>query len=223
MPKINFNDVGKSYTAAMLKLFSDYRLDIDGTNEYEIPLFFGSASRLYKRLSTKTRGVSIRLPAMSLDLNSYEPDISRNVSRLLKRKVVSIDDDNIRINYNSTSVNLSFNLILLADTMTSLSNITEFIMANFLNGVRYFDYISPLGEVISTPIRLVSVQNDSDNFADDYSEDKSLRMLFEFSIEGQIEHPYTEDAKKLKQIQLFLYDRVIDDTALIENFNIDAS
>ena len=147
----------------------------------------------------------------------------KQISRLLKRKVVSIDDDNIRINYNSTSVNLSYSMVLLADSMTSLTNIAEFIMANFLNGVRYFDYISPLGEVISTPIRLVSVQNDSDNFADDYSEDKSLRMLFEFSIEGQIEHPYTEDAKKLKQIQMFLYDRVVTDTALIENFNIDAT
>ena len=223
MPKINFNDVGKSYTAAMLKLFSDYRLDIDGTNEYEIPLFFGSASRLYKRLSTKTRGVSIRLPAMSLDISNYEPDLARNTSRILKKKVISLNDDDIRINFNQTSINLNFSMTLLADSMTSLTNITEFIIANFNNNIRYFDFKAPLGEIVSTPIRLLSVSNDSDNFADDYAEDRALRMNFEFMIEGFVDHPYTQDAKKLKQIQIMMYDRVIEDTALIESFNIDAS
>ena len=218
---VSFNNTTIHYLASLLKLFSNYQLRKTDNSLYQVPLYFASASRLYKRLNKTTEGVTIRVPAMSLDFSNYEPDLARQTNRLLRRKVTSLNADDFRINFNDVSYNFNFTMTLFADTLDSLTNITENILSQFNNQLRYYDYKTPLGDIISTPIRLLSASNETDNLEDDYTDDRTLKMNFEFMIEGVIQHPITTDSKKLKQIQVKLYDEIIRTDKLIQEFNID--
>lgn len=217
---LTFHQSSRNYTAILLKLLSNYKLEISTNDYYTIPVKFSSASRLYKSLNKNDHG-SLRVPIMGLEINETPPDYSRSTNKFLKRKILEIDSENVRVTYNDTPVNYNFTLTLLSDSMTSLTNINEAIISEFHNGVRYVDYTSPLGEIISTPIKLESISLDTDNNESDFIEDRLIQSTFTFVIEGVVHQQLNYDEKYIKEINLYLQKGVDEVEYELDSYTID--
>lgn len=200
---INFFDESKSYTALLLQQFSNLQLKINETSTYQIPILFATPDRLQAKLGD-TNTIKYRKPIMSLMLMSDEIDQARTTNRLLKRKKLSLSSTSVEITYNDQPTNFNFELWIKADTLTSLTNIVSAISTSFYNKVLYVDYISPLGETISTPIKLDGVEYLIDNNEDEANKDRTIEAKIQISIQGvkhsQVKHTTTF----IKEIDFFL-------------------
>ena len=223
---INKNDMTKLYTSALLSIFDDIKLERrDINNPYSVPIVFGSKSRLYKTLhrkeSTNTDIIyQLSVPAMSLEINGIERNLQRQTNRLLKNKVLEIDDQNVRVSWNDTAVRINFTLTLISKNITEQMQITEHIISSFKNGLYYADVNTPLYDsLISTPIILESSDVVIENNETDFNEDRFLESTFDIAVEGIIHNNITTDSKVINSIQLNMhYESLLNE--ILETYNI---
>lgn len=210
---INFFDEAKSYTALLLQQFSNLQLKINETALYTIPIVFATPDRLHSKLGN-TQSVKYRKPIMSLMLQSEEIDLTRLTNRLLKRRKLQKDELSYTVTYNDQPTNFNFELWIKADTLTSLSNIVSAISTTFYNKVLYLDYKTPLGETISTPIKLETIEYLIDNNEDDNLMDRTIDAKISFIIEGVKHSQITSDVTFINEIDfiLNLYKQDIENT-----------
>lgn len=215
---INFYDEAKSYTALLLQQFSNLQLKINDTSTYNIPLVFSNPDRLRNKL---TKPNKYRKPIMSLALLSDEPDLERSTNRLLKRKQIALDETTMNITYNDQATSFNFELWIMADTITSLTNIVSAISTTFHNKILYVDYISPLGETISTPIKIESFEYLIDNNEENEREQRTIEAKFQLKIEGVRHSQFQTTTGYIKEIDLYFdtynkgIQKTIDEYAII--------
>lgn len=220
---INFFDEAKAYTALLLRQFSNLQLRINESSLYTIPILFATPDRLHTKLRTNgqvSQSISYRKPIMSLMLKSDEIDLERVTNRLLKRKRVQTSDTTFTITWNDQPTNFNFQLLISADTLTSLTNIVSAVSTTFYNKVLYLDYKSPLGETISTPIILNSVEYNIDNNEDEPLQDRTIEAILDLSVQGVKHSQFTTESGFIKEIDFILemYIKDIEDT--IEKYTI---
>lgn len=221
---LNFHDSTKSYTAMMLQKFSNFQLMIDDsmTNLYTIPIVFGSASRLYDKLNSTDTKFKYRTPIMSLEVNLDVDALDRATNPILKRKSLDIDGDSVLISYNDKPMNYTGTITVIADTLTTLTNIVEGVSSAFHNNVVYTDYVSPIGENIRTPIKLVNVEMNIDKNEDIPESGRLLEATFELLVEGVVHSNYQTNSKIIKNIDFVLYDYTVNIDNIIDHYNIDS-
>lgn len=198
---INFFDEAKSYTALLLNQFSNLELKIDATNNYQIPIVFGNPDRLKAKL---TNSDTYRRPIMSLSLLSDEVDLDRSTNRMLKRKKVIIDGTQVQVTYNDQPTNFTFELWILSDTLTSLTNIISAISTSFYNKHLYVQYKSPLTETISTPIKLDSTEYLIDNNESEFTDTRTIEAKLQFTVQGVKHSQISPVGGYIKEVDLFL-------------------
>jgi len=216
---INFFDESKSYTALILQQFANLQLRINETSLYTIPVLFATPDRLQSKLGN-TNTVKYRKPIMSLMLLNDEIDIDRMTNRLLKRRNITLSATQIQVTYNDQPTNFNYELWIKADTLTSLTNIVSAITTSFYNKVLYVDYKSPLGETISTPIVLTSVEYLIDNNEDNPNMDRTIDAKIQFTVQGVKHSQITSATGFIKEIDFYLniYKEDIENT--IEHYLI---
>lgn len=217
---INSYNATKSYTAMALKTFSNFQLQINDTELYTIPLVYASASRLYKKLAKPDKTFSYRTPIMALDVNIDTDSLERATSPHLKRKVVDVNGTDLAITFNDKPVNYIGTVTVVADTLTTLTNIVEGINSAFYNNVLYKDYKSPLGESIRTPIILQSIEMNIDNNEDIPEMGRLLEATITFKIEGVIHSNYNTTGKRITDIQLIIQTYGLEVDKVIEEYRI---
>jgi len=198
---INFFDEAKSYTALLLDQFSNLELKIDSTNLYQIPIVFGNPDRLRAKLITPN---NYRKPIMSLSLLSSQPNLERSTNRLLKRKKIILNDTQVQVTYNDQPTDFSFELWILSDTMTSLTNITSAISTTFYNKYLYIDYKTPLNETISTPIKLDGIEYLIDNNESEFNDTRTIEAKLQFIVEGVQHSQISPVGGYIKEVDLYL-------------------
>lgn len=198
---INFFDEAKSYTALILNQFANLQLRIDESNTYQIPIVFGNPDRLRSKL---TNSNTYRKPIMSLALLSDEVDIDRSTNRLLKRRKIDIDETSVQITYNDQPTNFTFELWILADTLTSLTNIVSAVSTTFYNKYLYLDYKTPIDETISTPIKIESVEYLIDNNESEYNDSRTIEAKIQLTVQG-VKHAQIQPVNGfIKEINFYL-------------------
>ena len=223
MAIINFNNSVKSYTASLLKLFSNMQLKIDSdTNLYQIPIVFSSASRLYKELAKKDDSFTYRVPIMSLsiDIDTSTGFGERAISSVLKRKVIETENDSLLVTYSDKPLDLLGTITLIADTATTLTNLIEYINSMFYNNVIYFDYKSPLGENIRTPIKLENIEINMNNEEDVYEGNRYLEATIGLRVEGVSHSQISTNSKKITHIDFILEDYYKGIENIIDSYEI---
>ena len=202
---ISYTNNTKKYMILLLSLFKDLKVAIDDTNSYEISIKLASASRLYKKLAVKSDKLNYRLPLFGFEFVDFEKDTARIINRMNKRKVVKLDDGTkVRVYQSGVAYNFNYRLTMLTKTSEDLTNISEYIISLFHNGVRYLDYNTIFDDTVSTAIRLVGHNNDSNLNENDYNNDTLHQMTFDFSIEGFIETNTPYDDTYIQEINLIL-------------------
>lgn len=221
---INNYDSTKSYTAMMLKTLSNYQLRIDDTELYTIPIVYANSSRLYKKLSSKDKDntFSYRTPIMALEMNIDTEALDRATSPHLKRQVIDVGGESYSVTYNDKPVNYTGTLTVVADTLSTLTNIVEGINSSFYNNVIYKDYKSPLGESIRTPIILEGVDLNIDNNEDIPEMGRLLEATFNFKVEGLIHSNYNSNSKIITDIQFIIKNYTKEVEEIIDTYRITA-
>ena len=218
---LSFNHNTKKYLAIVANMFSKYDIAIDNLNNYNIPVVLASSSRLYKALGTKTTKVTQRVPVMSIELNEFITNEQRSVNRMNNRSVIQLPDgDSVRVSKGGVATDFAFTLLLVTKGMEELTNIAEGLIGDFHNNIRYVDYITLFGDVVSTAVRLEKVNNDTDMQADQFSSLGYYAMSFNITVEGFIESNTPHDSKKIKSINLLMekeHDSIVE---LLESYVI---
>jgi len=223
------NNMVKLYTGALLSIFDNIQLARrDVNNPYTVPIVFGSKSRLYKSLYRKdstndTVIYQLSVPAMSLSITGIERNLQRQTNRMLKNKIVEIDSQNARVNWNDTAVNINYTLTIISKNITELMEITEYIISNsFKNGLYYIDVNTPLYTTpISTPIIMNTTSTVIDNNEDDYGNDRYLETTFDFTVQGILHNNVTTDSKLITSTKLNMYyENLLN--SLIDSYTINA-
>ena len=211
---ISFNYNTKKYLALVTSLFNKYDLAIDATTNYNIPIVLASASRLYKALASKTTKVTSRVPIMSIEFTEFIPSEQRSINRMNNRSVVQLPDgENIRVHKGGVATDFLFNMTIVTKNLVELSNISEAIVSDFHNNIRYVDYKTLFGDIVSTPVRLEKVNNDTDMQSDQFTSLGYYAMTFNLLVEGFIETNKPHDSKKIKQIDLLIqheHDNIVE-------------
>lgn len=227
MPVINEHSMVKIYTGAILSMFSDIQLKRRDTTPYTVPVYYGSKSRLYKHLNKMAEnqtGVIYQqlLPAMSLSTNGLVQNKARQTNRLLKKKIVEIDTQNVTLNWNDTTVDIPFQLSLISKNLTEMTNLAEYIVSVFKNGLYYIDVNTPLSPFpISTPIILEDSSFEIDNQEDEYSGDLYLETTFNFTVRGILHNNVTSDSKIITNIAINAF-MDLEYSKIVESYNIVA-
>ena len=199
----------KIYTAVMLSLFDEIQLN--RRELYTIPITFGSKERLYQRLyeqQTKPDSItySMSLPAFSLEFNGVDRNLERQTNRLLRKTILQIDDNNVSVNWNDTSVDLQFTLHLISKSMTEMTQVIEYVISSFKNGLYYVDVKSPLyQDPISTPIILDTAQVEIDMNEEVYEDTRVLETSFDMTLKGILHNNVVSNSTIIKQIDLNMY------------------
>lgn len=220
---LNQYDATKSYTALILHVFSNLQLKIDdaGNELYTIPILYANASRLYKKLANNDDSFTYRTPIMSLETNiDTEIALSRATNPILKRRVVDLGGNSITVTYNDKPTDYIGTITIVADTMTTLTNIVEGINSMFYHNTLYATYKTPLGEEIRTPIKLENIDMSTDNNADVYEDKRLLEAIIELRVEGLVHSNYNTNAKEITQIDLYIDDYTVAIDNIIEHYTI---
>lgn len=211
MAVINEYNMTKIYTAVVLSLFDNIQLARRDVTPYTVPIVFGEKSELYKRLyaeATKDPSVThgLQMPAMSLSFNGMERNFDRQTNRLLKKRLLEIDGLTTQVNWNDVAVDLSFTLTLVSKSMTEMTNIAEYIMSVFKNGLYYVDVTTPLySEAISTPIKLNTTSVEIDNNAEVYENMRTMETSFDIVVKGLLHNNLTAVNTKITKAMLNMY------------------
>jgi hypothetical protein len=198
---INFFDEAKSYTALLLNQFSSLELRINETDTYNIPIVFGTPDRLRSKL---TKSNKYRKPVMCLTLLSDAVDLERNTNRLLKRKKLVINENQLQVTYNDQPTIFSFELWIMSDTLTSLTNIVSAISTTFYNNYLYIDYKTPLDETIRTPIKLESTEYLLDNNESEFTDNRTIEAKFQIDVHGVKHSQVSSTNGYINEINLYL-------------------
>lgn len=220
---LNFYNATKSYTAMALSTFSNIQLKIDDTKLYTIPIVFANMSRLKSKLLKPDKSFTYRAPIFSLEVDiDAQSSINRMTNPMLRRKVIEIDNTKLGITYNDKPCDYLVTLNVVADTMTSLTNIVEGINAMFYHNVLYATYKTPLGDEIRTPMKLEDIGFSPDNMDDVPEGDRLLEATFMIRIEGVVHSNYNTQSSKITDIEFLItnYNKEVDN--LIERFSITA-
>ena len=212
MAVINEYNMSTIYTAVLLSLFDNIQIKRrDALNPYTIPVTFGSKSRLYKRLYSEfVKDPSViyqqQLPAISVDFNGIERNFDRQTNRMLKKKLVDIDGLSATVNWNDTAVDLPYTMTLIAKSMTEMTNIIEYIVSVFKNGLYYIDVKTPLyTDTISTPIVLETSDISIENNSEEYGDMRLLEATFDLKIKGILHNNVTSTNSKITKAMLNMY------------------
>lgn len=212
MAIINEYNMSTIYTAAVLSLFDDISLARrDVLNPYKIPIIFGDKSELYKRLfseSTKDPSITyqMQMPAMSLNFLGMNRNFDRQTNRLLKKRLLEIDGLTSQVNWNDVAVDLTYKLTLVSKSMTEMTNIAEYILSAFKNGLYYLDIKTPLyTDPISTSIALNTSDISIENNEIEYENMRALETTFEITVKGIIHNNVVSTNSKITKAMLNLY------------------
>ena len=200
----------KIYTGAILSIFDNIQLQRRGVEPYTVPIYLGDKSRLYKHLQKmveeKTMTIQQVMPAMSLTVGGPARRPQRQTNRMLKKKLVVIDSQNTRMNWNDLAVDIPFSLNIVSKNITELNNIVEYIMSSFKNGLYYIDVNTPLyDEPVSTPVYLETASVEYDNAEDDYLGDRTLETTLDFTVRGIFHNNVTVDSSVITQIAVNMF------------------
>jgi hypothetical protein len=224
MPVINEYNITKLYTTVVLSLFDSIQIN-RRAEPYTIPVIFGNKSELYKRLfseATKDPSVTYQLqvPAMSLDYLGFERNLDRQTNRLLKRNILTIDSQTAMVNWNDVAVDFHFKLTLISKSMTEMSNINEYIMSVFKNGLYYVDVKTPLyTDVISTPVVMKTADVSIENNEDVYEQPRALETTFDIVVKGLLHNNISSSNPVITKAMLNIYMDLQFKT-LIESYSI---
>lgn len=220
---LNFYNATKSYTAMALSTFSNIQLKIDDTKLYTIPIVFANMSRLKSKLLKPDKSFTYRTPIFGLEVDiDAQSSITRMTNPVLRRKIVQLDNDRIGITYNDKPCDFLITLNVVADTMTSLTNIVEGINSMFYHNVLYSTYKTPFGDELRIPMKLEDIGFSPDNMDDIPEGDRLLEATFMIRIEGVVHSNYNSTNSKIKNIDFLItdYNKEIDN--LIERYSITA-
>lgn len=213
MPVINQFDMSRLYTAVLLSLFDDIQLTRrDALNPYTVPIMFADRSRLYKKLyrvdTSDTTGVnySLNLPAMALTFNGFNPALERQTNKLLRKKIATVDENNVTVNWNDVATDFSYNLLLVGKSLTEMTNIAEYIVSTFKNQIYYVNTLTPLYQSpVSTPIILNTVDVNIDSNENEYSDDRLLECSFDITVQGILHNNVKSTSRIINEVQLNMY------------------
>ena len=205
-------DISSIYTGVVISMFDKIQLQRRGVTPYTVPIVFADKDRLHKHLQEQTRKdttttiYQLSVPALALSLKSVERSLERQTNRMLKKKLVVIDTETTTMGWNDTAVDFTFDMTLLAKSMTEMMHINEFVMSTFKNGLYYVDVNTPLyDEPISTPIQLNTTNISIENEEFDYGSDRLLSSTYEIGLKGILHNNLTSNNKVITTAKLNLY------------------
>ena len=218
---INTNQIDtKAYTALILSVFDNLQLETDN-GLFTIKLVYGNNSRLYKKLANKSDSITYRTPIMNIIETANTINLERSTNRLLKRKKLDINGQTVQLTYNSTPVDFMFELNIVSDTLTTMSALKETIISKFHNNTYYVDYISPLGETISTPIILNEITPEIDNEEDNYNGNRFISCRLVLTVEGFITNKWNTTGNKITLIETILSDYSNNINKILDTYTIE--
>lgn len=217
---ISYSNNSKNYTTLILDIFDKYQIPLTPQN-YRIPIYLASASRLYKAIREDTKGSAGRVPALSLEFIGYEPALDRATNRLNKRSIIQLPDgENVRIWRTGVAVDFKFRLNLIAKNMFDLTNISENIMSEFHNTIRYLYYKNMFDESVSVPLVLNSINNESDSMIEDFNSLGLNSMSFDLTVRGHVDMNTPYDTRKITQITLMLKQQHEESVSLLDTYTV---
>lgn len=220
---LNFYDATKSYTAMALQAFSNLHIKINDTATYEIPILFSNPSRLKQKLAKPDKTFTYRTPIMGLEINiDAQSSLNRTTNSMFKRKVLDIDNIKVGVTYNDKPCDFLCTLTVIADTMTSLTNIVEGINSLFPNNVLYATYKTPFGDELRTPMKLEDIGLNIDNNDGVQEDDRYLEATFMIRIEGVIHSNYHTTSSRIKEIEFLIKDYTFNIDTILERYSIKA-
>lgn len=196
----------KAYTALLLSIFDNLQIEDEQSNLYQVPIKYSNSSRLYKKLnSNNSKNIEFRTPIMGLIETDNVINLERAQNMLLRRKF-QVNGNTITIKYNSTPVDFIFELIIISDTLTTMSKIKESIITRFHNNTYYIDYVSYTGETIRTPVILNEIKTEIDNQEDDFLGNRFIECRLTLTVEGFVETKIELNKTKVSEIELLQKD-----------------
>lgn len=230
---LNFHNATKSYTSMLLNQFSNLNIQINETDLYEIPIVYSNTSRLYKKLANTDQSFTYRTPIMSLEVNiDVSTSLARATNPMLKRKVLDIVEEieteeglieeinKVGVTYNDKPTDFLGTITIIADTMTTLTNIVESINTMFYHNTLYSVYKTPLGEEINTPIKLENIEMNIDNNESEFNDNRLLEAVIELRVEGVTHSNYNTNGKRIELIDLYIHNYYKDIEGVIEHYSI---
>lgn len=202
----------KLYTIALLSLIDELVLTNDNNGEYTIPLFFGQGDRRVKRknynLSKPYPKYSQTLPSMSLTLVDFVPNNERQTNKFLKRKRISIENNDTQylVGWNDVNVDINYNLKIRAKNIEELLHIAEFITSIFKYGRYYIDVKHIMYDnSISTPIILNTTELEIENYEDEASAYRLVEASISFTVKGILINNIQSLTKTILEANLNIY------------------
>lgn len=221
MALIREYNMSNIYTGVVISLFDNIQLSRRGgaTTPYTVPVVFANKDRLTKHLQEQQRKESsstlyqLMVPALSISFDGMDRNFDRQTNRMLKKKLVVIDDNNVIVNWNDTAVDFNFSMILVAKNITEMMHINEFIMSTFKNGLYYVNVKTPLyDEPIKTPISLNTADITIDDNEYEYGDDRLLSTKYDITVKGILHNNVTSQNSVITQARLNVYTDLLFET-----------
>lgn len=200
------------YTGVVISMFDKIQLARRGTTPYTVPIYFADKDRLHKHIYSQqvkqnnTTIYQMSVPAMALSLTGMERALERQTNRMLKKKVVEIDDQNVTVAWNDVAVDFTYQLVLLAKSITELQHINEFVVSSFKNGLYYTNVKTPLYDAISTPIYLNTTDIQIESNELEYGDDRLVESTMSLTVRGILHNNMTSNNTVITEARLRMFE-----------------
>lgn len=222
-----YNDNTRLYTIALLSLFDELVLVTNSATDYTIPIYFGQGNRKFQKRDAVNQGevypqFGMMLPAMSLELDNFEPNLARQTSKFIKKKRVDVLNDGTQhmLAWNDVNTDINYSLTVVAKNIEELLRITEFLSTVFVNGKYYVNVKHPIYDSpISTPIVLNTQELEIDMMGDDEGSNRAVQTTLSFTVKGIYTNNITSVNKTILDARLRIWKEE-QFTNLIQEYDI---